>query len=135
MYRMKPDGTFVVATGADGTPTLGTATIRDTAGNFVAKVDIGANGFFSVKDLAPNTNYILSFNNISDDPVFYMGYDGKYRNYSRIADPNGETEIMIRTQLTGVNNIVTVNEGVPLVLYLTGKNVCQGLEGNTGSNP
>lgn len=135
MYRMRPDGTFVVATGEDGTPSLGTVTIRDTAGNFVAKADIGANGFFSVKGLAPNTNYILSFNNVSDDPVFYMGYDGKYRNYSRIADPNGETEIMIRTQTTGINNIITLNDGVPLVLYLTGKNVCQGLEGNTGSNP
>lgn len=123
MYRFR-NGEYVPAVGADGTPSLGTVTVRDSSGGFVAKADIGANGFFKIPNLLPNTNYILSFNNISDDPVFYMGYDGKYRNYSRIADPNGNTEITVRTQVTGINNTVTLNNGVPLVIYLTGKDVC-----------
>lgn len=124
MFRLQ-GSSYVPATDVNGQPTLGTVTVRDANGGPVTRVDIHENGVFTITNLLPNTTYRLSFNRPADDPIFYLGDDGAYRNYSLISVTGTDT-LEVRTSETSLGPAQYVLDGTPVLLLLNGTLCLEG---------
>lgn len=124
MFRLS-GSSYSPATGSQGQASLGSVTVRDANGGPVNKVDILEDGSFSIPNLQPNTTYRLSFNRPADDPVFYLGDDQVYRNYSLISATQSDT-LEVRTSQTSLGSTQYVLDGTPVLLLLNGTLCLQG---------